>query len=767
MGEAIPKEVKDLWDKWNIRGLVILTNWAAEYAVGQIAESQGDEPQPKNNDLLAFWATFLLLHLGGPDTITALALEDNGLWLRNLFGLACQASVTLYVFLLSIPNNLLVPTSLMLVAGIIKYVERIKALSGANLENFKDSMLGEPDPGPDYARLMEEYSTRKRLREPTRIVRIEEVERGQRPNVFMRPNRKLTELEVVQCAYRYFNIFKGLVVDLVFSSNSEQWNNSKEFFLSLKPEEADEALRILEVELSFIYGTFFTKVDILHTRIGVAFRFTALASLVSSLCIFTTAKKQDYNSFDVGLTYALLTGGIALDFVAIFIFCVSDWTFARFKKPKEYVRDQVTRVEGVLNWLLDFRKLKWKEYDCSQSKEFPQKHLVLDRKFIFRRWSEYIYAYNLIGYSMGIKPNRIHKTKGSIHGFFDAIICRLYIDLAIRKISSFFRTIKQKTPRAHRSLENLIISFSTKNHAWNYALYPFKLLLKFWFGIPMINYVLDFFGISDQLNAVVYTSRDRITKEMWEFIFKEVKRRSETFEGAESASGIYSTRGEWVLGETSVGKGTNLLHSVTQVDYDQSILMWHMATELLYQTEEVTQQNQSNREFSKILSDYMMYLLIVQPALMSTVAGIDKIRFMEAVAEAKNFPEVKKFLLRKRLENLRDVNQACKEILSSVDDLKERKGKRYQRRNVLADASSLAKALKQLNGDMMWQVMSKVWVEMLCYAATHCDPKQHVALLSRGGEFLSFVWLLMAHFGLGDQFHATEENARARLVLAK
>ncbi|CAA7014048.1 unnamed protein product [Microthlaspi erraticum] len=342
-------------------------NWAAEYAVGQISENQGDEPQPKNNDLLASWATFLLLHLGGPDTITALALEDNDLWLRNLFGLVCQAIVTFYVFLLSIPNDILIPTSLMLVAGVIKYVERIKALRGASLEIFKDSMLGEPDPGP------RKYSTRKMLREPTRILRIEEAEEGQRPRVLVRPSTELTHLEVVQYAYKYFNIFKGLVVDLIFTSRSDQWNDSKEFFTSSTPE---EALRVLEVELSFIYGTFYTKVDILHTRIGVAFRIIALASLVSSLCIFTRAKKHDYNIFDVGLTYALLIGGIALDCVAIFIFCVSDWSFARFTKPKEDVADPDSRLDPFLNWLLSFRKLKWKDFKCSHRKGICH---VLDR----------------------------------------------------------------------------------------------------------------------------------------------------------------------------------------------------------------------------------------------------------------------------------------------------------------------------------------------------------------------------------------------------
>lgn len=125
---VIPPAIKEILDKWNIRGLVILSlvfqtsliflaplrkrtskkllamilwtayllaDWTANYAVAQITKNQGKEPKPgdppKNKKLLALWAPFLLLHLGGPDTITALALEDNALWARHLFGLVSQA----------------------------------------------------------------------------------------------------------------------------------------------------------------------------------------------------------------------------------------------------------------------------------------------------------------------------------------------------------------------------------------------------------------------------------------------------------------------------------------------------------------------------------------------------------------------------------------------------------------------------------------------------------------------------------------------------
>uniref|UniRef100_A0A8R7VF79 DUF4220 domain-containing protein n=1 Tax=Triticum urartu TaxID=4572 RepID=A0A8R7VF79_TRIUA len=47
----------------------------AVYALGHMSL----ESRPGDDGLIAFWATFFLLHLGGQDTITAFSLEDNQL----------------------------------------------------------------------------------------------------------------------------------------------------------------------------------------------------------------------------------------------------------------------------------------------------------------------------------------------------------------------------------------------------------------------------------------------------------------------------------------------------------------------------------------------------------------------------------------------------------------------------------------------------------------------------------------------------------------
>ena len=135
MLKNLTEEVINLWNNWEIRGMVLLSlllqtilivfgsrrktiarNWirilvwsaylsadmVATVALGNLARSQGDSSgdgsEKANNSIQACWAPFPVLDLGGPDTITAYSIEDNELWLRHLLGLAVQVGVAFYVF---------------------------------------------------------------------------------------------------------------------------------------------------------------------------------------------------------------------------------------------------------------------------------------------------------------------------------------------------------------------------------------------------------------------------------------------------------------------------------------------------------------------------------------------------------------------------------------------------------------------------------------------------------------------------------------------
>ncbi|XP_025876444.1 uncharacterized protein [Oryza sativa Japonica Group] len=107
----------------------------ALYALGYLSRHQdviiGGSTLREVHPLSFLWAPFLLMHLGGQDTITAFAIEDNNMWLRHLLNLGVQVALTLYVFWKSVDRHnvhILIPGIFLFVAGIIKYGERTLAL---------------------------------------------------------------------------------------------------------------------------------------------------------------------------------------------------------------------------------------------------------------------------------------------------------------------------------------------------------------------------------------------------------------------------------------------------------------------------------------------------------------------------------------------------------------------------------------------------------------------------------------------------------------
>jgi hypothetical protein len=50
--------------------------------------------------------------------------------------------------------------------------------------------------------------------------------------------------------------------------------------------------------------------------------------------------------------------------------------------------------------------------------------------------------------------------------------------------------------------------------------------------------------------------------------------------------------------------------------------------------------------------------------------------------------------------------------------------------------------------DKMWAVIQGVWVEMLCFSAGRCRGYLHAKSLGNGGEYLSYVWLLLSYMGM-------------------
>ncbi|KAL8458163.1 hypothetical protein ACS0TY_035881 [Phlomoides rotata] len=244
------------------------------------------------------------------------------------------------------------------------------------------------------------------------------------------------------------------------------------------------------------------------------------------------------------------------------------------------------------------------------------------------------------------------------------------------------------------------------------------------------------------------------------FIFEELKIKAEKAQTIEIVNKVCSARGEWVLKDLdySVHLHPSISLSLSdEVEYDKSLLLWHIATEMCYVKN--SGGDPDDREFSKVLSDYMLYLLVLKPTMMSEVAGIARVRYQDTCEEARNFFKRWKTELSSLPVDQREI-RACENLLHVSTTIRPKLVKEGDRsESLLFDACILAKDLNDLaeavgeerrGEERRWKMMSRIWVELLSYAAFRCRPNAHAQQLSQGAEFITLAWLLMLHFGLGQ-----------------
>ncbi|KAH7855231.1 hypothetical protein Vadar_022688 [Vaccinium darrowii] len=708
------KRVSRAWITLPIWSAYLLADVMANFAVGLISNSQGGKSgRFADPTILAFWAPFLLVHLGGPDTITAFSLADNELWLRHLLGLAFQCWAVGYAFIQSYPNyKFWIPTLLMFLAGVIKYSERTRALYLASSRIFQDSLLEDPDPGPNYAKFMDEYTSKKNAKLPTSIQMISEPSKTNKTGTD-EAEEGLSDLEVVQAAHKYYLTFRGLIADLIFSS--AQRNESRDYFLK---QTARDAFKIVEVELNFFYEILYTKAKVMQGKyLGYPLRVISFILTCSALVLFYLMEKKKFHKFDIVVSYTLLVGAIALDLIALFMILYSDWTavaLTDLEHPNWFIKKLPNWFLKKLQCLLNVERTRWPENP--KAKWFSPKKIM---QIVRLRWSESLSQFNLMTYCLHPRMGWWEKTIG-------------------------------------------------------------------------------LFGLTIILDGIKYVNIEDFTSHLRDLIFKELKMKSDLAADLQKAKEIFSARGDWILKHEG---HINLLDWISKVEFDESLIVWHIATELCYYTnhseDEKTLGNSNdddtklNCELAKVLSDYMLYLLIMHSPMLSSLAGIGKMRFRDTCAEAKKFFRGRKIL--KEDVNFKKfftsskcfsccfskccfneekgqgtkLQEACESILKVNTEVSPVTVKGDRSKSVLFDACRLAKELQKLKRKQKWKIISKVWVELISYAAGHCRVNSHVAQLSKGGQLLTLVWLLMAHLGLGDQFQIREGQARAKLIVSK
>lgn len=273
----------------------------AFYTLGQISRL-GDainerDPFSGKKSLAFYWAAFLLIHLGGQDTITAFSLEDNNLWLRHLLNLLFEVGLSLYVFWKSVEqsNQLLFSASFVFVSGIIKYGERIWALKyGSQGDLNSTSTNYEDDQLPPLGFEKDRYS------------------------------------DIVSYALHTARYIRGFLAGrATFQMGDEAWFTLVDYFGRFADHESK--VKIIEMELAIIHDDIYTKALVLRTWAGSIFRCVVQSSTLAAFMLFRGCNKGGYSIVDIAITYVLLSGSICLELFAIVEALLSPWAWAFLK----------------------------------------------------------------------------------------------------------------------------------------------------------------------------------------------------------------------------------------------------------------------------------------------------------------------------------------------------------------------------------------------------------------------------------------------------
>ncbi|KAJ7946759.1 Protein of unknown function (DUF594) [Quillaja saponaria] len=393
-----------------------------------------------------------------------------------------------------------------------------------------------------------------------------------------------------------------------------------------------------------------------------------LSFVCLSLGVFLCRNKGRFHKSDIAITYTLLIGSIYLESIAILMLILSDWTLVSLLKGS--TTDLHRKRSSIASMLCQFLSFK----NSKNHNFFPP---LFSSQILFRRWPESVLGYNLIDYCIkeGLRIQTRDKRKEEKKLLYFVCLCWSSV---VKKLISVLRL------QGFVDGWNLTIcSLSTEHSAWN-------------------------------------------------IIFEELKTKSNWLEDLETGKNdIRAGKGDWVLNEYHGSQYRKLEPFVVEFPFDQSILLWHIATELLFTVVEVPKDEKTKkyRDCSKLISDYMSYLIVMQPQLISSVAGIAKLSFQDTCAEAIRCFSSWRFDNKeeKGSKSKIEKKEACKKILEvdtliSVEparnfNIKPINVKAGESKSVLFDACMLANELKCLTDGDWWEIMCRVWVEMLSYAA--------------------------------------------------
>ncbi|KAA8535434.1 hypothetical protein F0562_030425 [Nyssa sinensis] len=718
--DPIPAVVR-LWDVWDVRMLIIFSlilqtilfifgnrrkyntsiwlqtivwfaylvaDWVATVALSKLSDALVDS---KNNALGLIWAPLLLLHLGGPDTITAYSMEDNQLWLRHFFGLVVQFMVAIYVILLSWRNFefsfLAFP---LFVAGIIKYGERTWVLRSACGEQAQQVPFGSKEDEQHQNIPTEQKDEHPQPRDsPTEKEDTSTEQEDEQPRPSNSPTKK-EDNSIEQEDAQHQNISTEQKdkhpqprdsptekEDTSTEQEDEQpWpSNSptKKEDNSIEQEDAQpqHVLQINDIqkEVEHIPIPSYPDAEVLvlaHQLLDLHKPHIANYVISEEYGDKKNLLLQDHMEQDSLKYLNAIEVEMGLMYDLLYTKASITYTKAGFILRSISFICTVSVVVGF--FLMAFLGKKWHEH-----------YSIVD---IAITGALLVGAFILEMY---------------------AIIVILSSDWTMlwlikhRKYQLAAQTLFRKFP--------WLFSMN-RQRRWSNSMGQFNLLSFCFKDKPMkFSRILKLFGIGEKLDKYMHNNcLDTTPGYLKEHIFKFI-----------------------------VSEDSDVVEAAYSYEIDESIILMHIVTHAWYhdrhQDSHMTAELEKKKEISKLLSDYMMYLLVMHPFMLPGV--LVDVLFRHATTTLK-----KKFQGKRR-----SVEEGCWEELSGGQEDS-------------GETSTLIASVKQKMEEILkeeiteqnkrWQVLSSFWTLAVCTAAKQCQQNYHARQLVRGGELLSLVWFILA-----------------------
>ncbi|CAN6372498.1 unnamed protein product [Urochloa humidicola] len=317
----------------------------------------------------------------------------------------------------------------------------------------------------------------------------------------------------------------------------------------------------------------------------------------------------------------------------------------------------------------------------------------------------------------------------------------------VRVFRRLFRAIRRRSPLGspwpdHIAQYNLIGYLASKKKHW------------------ILTSIAAFLGCEDCLDPFwcmkpCKSSKD-ITRAVCDYIgIWDEEHRSE----AAAKRAFNDNRGHWILEKVRCDV-EGILQDSLRLPFDQSVLLWHLTTEFCYFDrvddtggDEIGDETDSDddhsssgglnsvcdmKKYSRVMSNYMAYLLFVNPEMLMT--GARPSLFRDEYERLKGMPLDD---AEPTQEKTAPQEKLAKKIIHKLKGGAKAGG-------IADDAWVLSKHLMDLfeDGTVMWLVIMGVWVEMLCFSASRCRGYLHAKSLGKGGEYLSYIWLLLSRMGM-------------------